>query len=101
MNINGKKISNLVLFFGLLLLCFGLWHCPNAITPGEEPDPVVPGEEPDPVKLFDWSKLTTSSPIWSARYDHQTLVMNGKMWVLGGFDNQASTYNDVWWSSDG
>ena len=52
-------------------------------------------------RLFGWSELTTGSSIWSARYDHAALVLNGKIWVLGGGDHQLNRYNDVWWSADG
>ncbi len=45
-----------------------------------------------------WTKLTNSAG-WSARYGHSSVVFNGKMWVLGGYD--GSSKNDVWSSADG
>ena len=36
---------------------------------------------------------------WSARSEHTSVVFNGKIWVLGGYD--GSNKNDVWSSSDG
>ncbi|MEJ2652385.1 MAG: kelch repeat-containing protein [Gammaproteobacteria bacterium] len=37
---------------------------------------------------------------FSARYGHQAVAFNGKLWVVGG--NDGDTYlNDVWSSSDG
>ena len=36
---------------------------------------------------------------FNARYNHQTVVFNNKMWVIGGYDGTFK--NDVWSSSDG
>ena len=53
-------------------------------------------------RLFGWSELVTNgSSIWSARYGHEALMLNGKIWVLGGTRNTFNHYNDVWWSTDG
>ena len=37
---------------------------------------------------------------WSARSYHQALSLNGRLYVLGGYDGN-NTYNDVWSSADG
>jgi hypothetical protein len=35
------------------------------------------------------------------RYNHTSVVFNGKMWVIAGVGTGGSRYNDVWSSSDG
>ena len=52
---------------------------------------------------FAWSQvsLAEDASIWSARYGHEALVLNGKIWVMGGTINGLAHYNDVWWSTDG
>ena len=42
----------------------------------------------------------TSGGQWSARSGHTSLLYDGKMWVIGGYDGSGSK-NDVWSSSDG
>jgi len=54
-----------------------------------------------------WSRVTTSTPIFSARDNHQVLVFNNRLWVIGGWGNTTSVggdgvrLNDVWSSADG
>jgi hypothetical protein len=43
--------------------------------------------------------LLTDHPEWSARVWHSTVVFNGKLWVIGGYDGDYR--NDVWSSADG
>ena len=43
----------------------------------------------------DWTQATANSAFGS-RYDHTSVVYDGKMWVLGG-----SGQGDVWWSTNG
>lgn len=43
--------------------------------------------------------LLTDRPEWSARVWHSTLVFNGQLWIIGGYDGQYR--NDVWRSADG
>ena len=52
---------------------------------------------------FAWSQvsLAEGASIWSARYSHEALVLNGKIWVMGGTPNTLDGYNDVWSSTDG
>ena len=45
-----------------------------------------------------WS-LEISSAVWSGRSEHQALLHNGRLYVLGGYD--GSSRNDVWSSADG
>jgi len=45
-----------------------------------------------------WTRATASAG-WSGRYDHTSVVYDGKMWVMGGYD--GSSKRDVWWSTDG
>jgi hypothetical protein len=45
-----------------------------------------------------WTQKTASAP-WSARHYHTSLVYDGKMWIIGGYDGHWK--NDVWYSSDG
>ena len=47
---------------------------------------------------INWVEATTDAA-WSARGFHSSVVFNGKIWVLGGYDN--SRKNDVWYSTDG
>jgi len=43
--------------------------------------------------------LVNGSPGWSARYAHQSLVYDGRMWIMGGID--VGYLGDVWHSTDG
>jgi hypothetical protein len=43
--------------------------------------------------------LATVAAGWSARWGHTSVVFDGKMWVIGGYDGAYK--NDVWYSSDG
>ena len=60
-------------------------------------------------RLFAWSKvaLAEGSSIWERRSSHAAVVLNNKIWVLGGGVNVSSNLenvvqvNDVWSSSDG
>lgn len=45
-------------------------------------------------------KQETANAGFPARYLHQTVVHNNKLWVIGGYD-ERSHFNDVWSSSDG
>jgi hypothetical protein len=49
-----------------------------------------------------WELVTASAP-WSPRAYHQAVVLNGKIYVLGGgnYVPQYVAYNDVWSSADG
>ncbi|CAA0099673.1 Uncharacterised protein [BD1-7 clade bacterium] len=38
---------------------------------------------------------------FSERHDHQMIVFNNKLWVIGGIDNNITFLNDVWSSTDG
>ncbi|MCX6929246.1 MAG: hypothetical protein NT154_39410 [Verrucomicrobia bacterium] len=44
-----------------------------------------------------WSQITSAAG-WVARWGHSAVVLNGKMWVLGGGTGSA-TFTDVWYSS--
>jgi hypothetical protein len=48
-----------------------------------------------------WSGWTAATyvPGWSSRHGHTSVVHDGRMWVMGGYD--GSYLNDVWSSSDG
>lgn len=49
--------------------------------------------------------LATAAAGFSGRMDHQVVVYNNKMWVIGGYENFDGFFNgyhgDVWSSSDG
>jgi len=55
---------------------------------------------------IDWTEATAAAQ-WSERNRHTSLVFDDKMWVIGGFDNNApdcpgvTECNDVWYSTDG
>ena len=38
---------------------------------------------------------------WTGRSDHQAVVHNGRLYVLGGYAGGFTGRNDVWWSADG
>ncbi|MCK5685337.1 hypothetical protein KAJ27_14495, partial [bacterium] len=42
-----------------------------------------------------------STPQWTPRYNHSSVVHGGKMWVIGGVDNSTYSRNDVWYTTDG
>jgi hypothetical protein len=46
-----------------------------------------------------WTEATAHAN-WSARVGFQLVVLDNKMWVIGGHDI-ANSLNDVWYSSDG
>lgn len=50
----------------------------------------------------EWTRVTGSAG-WSPRALHQAVVLDGKMWVLGGGNYQPAlqVLNDVWCSEDG
>ena len=43
----------------------------------------------------------TEFPPWPARSQHTSVVFNGKIWIIGGLNDEGLTMNDVWYSSDG
>ena len=50
--------------------------------------------------LYSWEEVPTSgSSKWLARNQHTSVVFNGKIWVLGGYNGK--NLNDVWSSPDG
>ena len=49
-------------------------------------------------KIFSWDPTTTDAA-WSVRSRHSSVVFDGKIWVLGGYDGGHK--NDVWYSADG
>lgn len=45
-----------------------------------------------------WAEHISSPADWPARGNHRTVVYCGRIWVLGGKDQQAGTcFNDVWY----
>lgn len=50
-----------------------------------------------------WTRVTTSGPMWSPRMMHSSVVFQGKMWIIGGDDGSDfnSQKKDVWYSSNG
>ena len=47
---------------------------------------------------MDWTLATDSAP-WGPRISHASVVHDGRIWVIGGY--QGGRSNDVWYSSDG
>jgi hypothetical protein len=47
-----------------------------------------------------FSEVTTHAG-FDGRLEHDAIVFNDKMWVIGGIDNNYTPRNDVWNSSDG
>ncbi len=43
----------------------------------------------------------TASAQFSVRYDHSSVIFDGRMWVIGGKDENGYALSDVWSSSDG
>ena len=49
----------------------------------------------------DWNRVKDNNNIgWETRYLHSSVVFDGKIWVLGGYDG-SNNKNDVWYSADG
>ena len=63
------------------------WTNANARGPAVDPD----------------ADMVEYSSHWSARGEHAAVVLDDKIWVLGGgsVDADGAYFNDVWWSSDG
>jgi hypothetical protein len=53
-----------------------------------------------PATAVNWQQATPAAP-WTARYQHECLAYNGKLWVLGGLSPWPTSVNDVWSSADG
>ncbi|MEI7650092.1 MAG: kelch repeat-containing protein, partial [Methanomicrobiales archaeon] len=48
-----------------------------------------------------WTQVITSSPIWSGRAVHSSVVMpDGSIVLMGGANSSSIFYNDVWRSTD-
>jgi PKD repeat protein len=47
----------------------------------------------------EWTQATAAAA-WSGRYDHTSVVHDGKLWVMGGISGSTKK-NDVWWSTNG
>lgn len=47
-----------------------------------------------------WEEVTGSAP-WGPRRGFGYAVMNGRIWIFGGFDSYDRPYNDTWCSVDG
>jgi len=43
----------------------------------------------------------TPSAEWTARGEHESVIFNNMMWILGGYDSSWNIRNDVWFSADG
>lgn len=49
----------------------------------------------------DWSGVTQRAP-WAARDGHTCVVLQGRLWILGGAEAGGQTHrNDIWFSPDG
>ncbi len=51
-----------------------------------------------------WNERVADAPFItnnSRRYNHQMLVFNNSLWILGGYDGADEGYQDVWSSDDG
>ncbi|MBI1317518.1 MAG: hypothetical protein GC168_01030 [Candidatus Hydrogenedens sp.] len=46
-------------------------------------------------------QLENDEPPWYARYSHQCVAHEGRIWLLGGQSNWAQFYSDVWSSGNG
>jgi hypothetical protein len=64
-----------------------------------------PGGTPEPLNDVwhstdgvSWARATDSAD-WAPRGGHAAVVLDGRMWVLGGYSDRG--LNDVWWSTDG
>jgi hypothetical protein len=59
------------------------------------PDTCIGGVTREP-----WTEATSTAG-WGNRYGHTSLDYNGKIWVLGGANQNDVEQNDVWYSTDG
>ena len=48
-----------------------------------------------------WSRATTPNAEFSARYFATAGVLNGALYLMGGFQGIGAYLNDVWRSTDG
>ena len=49
---------------------------------------------------INWTQETANAP-WGPRAAHETVIHDGKIWIMGGADATDTEYADVWNSSDG
>ena len=47
------------------------------------------------------SAQRTAAAAFSPRYEHQVVVFNDQLWLIGGSDSSYNLKNDVWSSTDG
>lgn len=47
-----------------------------------------------------WTEATNAAQ-FSTRIDPTSVVFDGKIWIIGGYEGDATYKNDVWYSSDG
>jgi hypothetical protein len=47
-----------------------------------------------------WEKITSQAP-FPPRSDHQAIVFNNRLWVIGGKKDVYSSYNDIWYTENG
>ena len=69
--------------FYFLLLLFFLLSCSNESQKNKQ-------------NSANFFKLASAVANFSARFDHQTILFDNKMWIIAGFFN-----NDVWYSDNG
>ncbi|WP_254169596.1 LamG-like jellyroll fold domain-containing protein [Chryseosolibacter histidini] len=46
-----------------------------------------------------WTKHVT--PPWRARFFHQTVVYDNKVWIIGGYGDNSGNLGDIWYTTDG
>ncbi len=77
------KSNVFILIIACLALCIVLFSCKE--------------KEPSDFRI-EWTCVTESAP-WAPRICHTSVVLNNKIWIIGGYYNGVKS--DVWFSADG
>jgi len=76
-------------------LCATVATATHATSQEPVPEALLPEAIDDPML---WTEATANAG-WSARFGHTSVVLDNKLWVMGG--GHWPHHNDVWWSADG
>jgi hypothetical protein len=89
------KLGRIIIALFLVVVSVSLSGCLN--SGGAE---TQSGDSGVTVAGRNWT-MATANAEFGPRNQYSAVVFDGKMWVIGGFDNEAGFRNDIWSSPDG
>ena len=66
------------------------------LTSCKNDDTITPTDE-----TLKFTKTTTTGTIFAPLFDHQMVVFNNKLWIIGGRKSDVLYSNEIWNSTDG